>query len=173
FSLGIWIISLFYPKLSPMRRLAIKLQSLPVVKPLIERQQIAIACQMMATALASGLSLLQAIQMVQKSQPIKKYQHGFAYLYRSILEGQSLQQSLVRQTWVPDEMRHILTLGERSGNLTKQMQILADYLQQQLEQSIAPKLKLIEPILILVLGIAMASMLLALYLPIFQLGEVF
>lgn len=149
------------------------LLKLPIIKKLFFQHQLAVGCQMIATSLGSGLSVLQALKVAQISLDIPELKKGFSRLYLAVLQGQSLHQALQHESWAPNEMQHMFQLGEKSGKLALQAQILAEQLQENLEQSIEPKLKLIEPLLMLGLGGVIGFIILTVYLPIFELSAVF
>lgn len=127
----------------------------------------------LADCLQAGLPylecLLSADRVVQES-PLAAVQQQ---LIAGVSAGQPLSEPMATIKQYPLFSVQLIAVGEASGSLAKLIAILAEQYEQELSQGLAQMLKLIEPLLMALIGALVGIIVLALYLPLFQLGQIF
>ena len=89
---------------------------------------------------------------------------------RRVEEGSSLSDSLSRTGFFPPLALRMVNVGETSGSLTEMLGDIADYYEAEVEQRLTKLTTMIEPILMMVMGLMIAFIIIAMYVPIFQLA---
>ena len=134
-------------------------------------QQLAVTriASTLATLLAAGLPLPDSLDAAAAVAGHARHQAALKQCREQVLRGQSLHEALAATAAFPPLMWRLTRLGEESGQLPGMLQRVADQTQARLDHSLARLLTLTEPLLILAMGSLVTAMLLALYLPVFQL----
>ncbi len=124
----------------------------------------------------SGTPLLKAIRISARCSN-HWYLHDVSVeLYRLLLQGQAIHESALsadhQQLLFKRETLQLLKVGEDSGGLVKMLQYLANYHERQLTEQLDVLMEMIEPALVVIMGLLVGGMVVALYLPLFKLGEI-
>jgi general secretion pathway protein F len=120
---------------------------------------------------ASGLPVLESVRASRDSVPNLEMSRAIAAMGDRIEEGEPLSHAMKRSGLVPSLAVYMAVGGENSGELPQMLDGAADYLDQEFESFIQAALSLVEPIIILVMGGVVASIILAIMLPILQLNQ--
>ena len=146
---------------------------LPLIGPLLSQARIQQLFQRLALLLSSGMTAIEALQLCGDSSPWQLTKSNCQYLSRAIADGQSWSTALTQiQLQTPLIMAYVST-GEQTGRIDDMLSRLATQLNQQLNQQYRQRIGLIQPLLMLLLGGIIGTLLLAMYLPIFTLGQQF
>ena len=124
----------------------------------------------LGTTLASGTPLVQAMQMARGTLNNLSLEKEMVQAVRRIEEGSSLSDSLTRTGFFPPLALRMVRVGETSGSLTEMLNDIADYYEAEVEQRLTKLTTMIEPILMMVMGLMIAFIIIAMYVPIFQLA---
>jgi type IV pilus assembly protein PilC len=89
----------------------------------------------------------------------------------SVREGKSLADSLTATKVFPPVATEMISVGEQTGALPQMLNSVSDFFEQDVDTSLAVAMSLIEPAILLVMGVVVVIILIALYLPIFSLGQ--
>lgn len=148
------------------------LVKLPIVKKFLEEVIIARLSRTLAIALFSGLPLLDALET--SAELTKNYIYKKAILSSCdlIRNGNSFYQALLMQNILPADFLQFVKLGEISGSLGEMLSNVADLYEGKIDYFVSNLSKLLEPALIVILGVIIGSLIVAMYLPIFKLGSV-
>jgi general secretion pathway protein F len=125
----------------------------------------------LATLLRSGVPLLTALDIVRSLMTNRILQQALADTAVSVREGEGLAAPLKRSGVFPPLLVHMAAVGERSGRLEEMLLRAAQSYEQQVELAIAAMLPLLEPLMILAMGIVVGGVVLAILLPIFQASQ--
>lgn len=125
----------------------------------------------MATLLQSGVPLLRALDIASKLLGNQVLQLAVTSASVQVREGESLAGTLKRQAVFPAMLVQMIAVGERSGELEPMLLKVADTYEHQVDMAIGRMLSLLEPIMILVMGVAVGFIVLAILLPIFQASQ--
>jgi len=146
---------------------------LPVVGALMRQACIARWTRTLATLFAAGLPLPEALIAIQGVAGNTAYRNASLLIRSHLLRGRSMAQSVacvgpLFDPWVV----HMCAIGEESGTLEHMLFKTAEHYEAEVESSLARLSSLMEPLLVCVLGGIVGTMVVALYLPIFELGNV-
>lgn len=145
----------------------------PVLGNLQYKGDLARFCRSFETLLRSGVNFLDALDVGQKLVTVKKIQKGLHVARRAVSTGKSFGKGLGSSKVFPEMMVGMTIIGEESGRLSETYKKLADFYEKEVDALVSGLVKMIEPIMITVLGSIIGTLILALYLPIFKMGEAF
>jgi len=126
----------------------------------------------MATLLSGGIPLVQALDVASRAVSNRYIAHELESMAQRVREGESLAGTMRSRRIFPDVAVKMTEVGEATGSLQDMLNSLADFYDEELQSSLDRFVTLIEPVLLVILGLVIASLLLALYLPLFQLSSV-
>lgn len=124
----------------------------------------------LGTTLASGTPLVTAMQMSRGTLNNLSLEKEMIQAVRRVEEGSSLADSLARTSFFPPLALRMVSVGEASGSLTEMLNDIADYYEAEVEQRLTKLTTMIEPILMMIMGLMIAFIIIAMYVPIFQLA---
>ncbi len=119
----------------------------------------------------AGVGLLEAIDVAGESTANLHYRQHATDIQQALAEGSELSAAMAATQAFPDELIHLCEIGEQSGSLEELLHKAAVLLDQETQSRLSGLTSLIEPILVTLLGCMIGAMVMALYLPIFQLGQ--
>lgn len=145
---------------------------LPLLGGLLARAALARFMRTLATLLAAGLPATDALDAAAGATASPLYEQAIRQVREDVATGLSLRRSMAYVQLLPPEMVRMVGVGEETGRLSEMCGHLADRYEDEL-QSAADRLgALLEPLLMAVLGVLIGGLVLAMYLPIFQMGSV-
>lgn len=124
----------------------------------------------LGTTLASGTPLVPAMQMSRGTLNNLSLEQAMVQAVRQVEEGTSLSDALAQTGFFPPLALRMVSVGETSGSLTEMLSDIADYYEAAVEQRLTQLTTMIEPILMMVMGFMIAFIIVAMYVPIFQLA---
>lgn len=145
---------------------------LPVAGSLLRRAALARWSRTLASLYGAGIPLLDALDPAGNATGNRLYQTASAVLRDRIRQGDSLTTSLARQTVFSPLLVQMVSIGEESGTLDAMLNKVADIYDREVDDSVAMLGTLMEPALMLILGGLIGGLVIAMYLPIFQLGSI-
>jgi type IV pilus assembly protein PilC len=146
------------------------LLKLPFFGPLKTEYALSSFCRTLGTTLSSGTPLVPAMQMSRGTLSNLGLEKEMVQAIRRVEEGTSLSDALQRTGYFPTLAVRMVTVGETSGSLTEMLGDVADYYESEVESRLTKLTTMIEPILMMVMGMLIAFIVLAMYIPIFQLA---
>ena len=145
---------------------------LPWMGRLINKFYVANLARTLGSLLESGVPVIKAMEMTKRVLGHAVYDHVLDKAIVDVTEGGSISRSLGGFPVVPGLLVHMTAIGERSGNLDKLLLRAAGVYEKEFETSVKRALSMLEPVLILVMGVVVGFIVLAILLPIFQLNQV-
>jgi type IV pilus assembly protein PilC len=124
----------------------------------------------MTTLLASGVSLLDAIDICKNTVENAVLEDAISGIRVEVEGGKTLGSVIERVGVFPKMAVQMISVGESTGALDRMLEKVADFYEMEVETSIAGLTKLIEPLVLVVLGGTVGGILIAMYLPIFQMA---
>jgi type IV pilus assembly protein PilC len=124
----------------------------------------------LGTTLASGTPLVPAMQMSRGTLNNLSLEQAMVQAVQRVEEGTSLSDALARTGFFPPLALRMVSVGETSGSLTEMLSDIADYYEAEVEQRLTKLTTMIEPVLMMVMGLLIAFIIIAMYVPIFQLA---
>jgi len=145
---------------------------LPIIGQIIKTSCLALIFQTLFITQKSGIPLLAGLESARKVTENLLFQLSLINIIKIIEQGQSFSQAIARHTLYPNLCSQLIHIGEESGTLDLMLERLGDYYQQQnieLTDNLSQK---IEPLMMSIMAIIIGSLVIAMYLPVFQLGSV-
>ena len=145
-------------------------QSLPGLGPIITKYQVANFSRIMATLLTGGLPLVPALETAGASVGSRHMANGVTDAVKKVREGRPLARSLEEQGTFPDLAVEMIEVGESTGALPAMLISVAEFYEEDVQAALTAAMALIEPVILIFMGVIVAFVLISLYLPIFTLG---
>jgi len=143
---------------------------IPLLKSILLQYLLAQITRTLATVLRGGIPLVQALDTTAGVISNRVMARQLAEARALVIEGVSLADSFERTRLAPDMTIRMIEVGESSGDLPQMLEDVADFYDQEVENRLTVLTTMIEPVLMLSMGIVMAVIVVALYLPIFEMG---
>jgi type IV pilus assembly protein PilC len=147
----------------------IKLKT-PLLGDIWLKYQVAVFSRMLSTLLAGGLPLVPALETAGESMQSRLIAHGVDDATKKVREGQPLARSLEASKVFPEMSVEMIEVGESTGALPAMLNSVAEFYEEDVTNALATAMALIEPVILIVMGVVVAFVLISLYLPIFSLG---
>ncbi len=146
------------------------LLSVPGIKTLITKSSTAVFTRTLGTMLLSGVNLVDAIEICKDVIDNEVMKRSLTKVKAEIVAGKSIAGPLARTKLFPHMVVQMVSVGENTGALDKMLIRIADFYEEEVKAVVSALTKLIEPLVLVVLGGVVATILIAMYLPIFQLA---
>ena len=143
---------------------------MPIFGGIVHRLYLARFCQSMGLLLSAKVPLLQATELVQQMIRFFPIEKALESTQKDIMQGQSLYHALQQFGFFPPQFLALIKVGEESGRLDLMFERLANQYNTEVDQRTQVIGSLIEPVLIIFLGVIVAVILIAMYLPLFQMS---
>lgn len=143
----------------------------PVIGTLLRKVAVAKFSRTFSTLVRSGVSVLNALDIVGKTSGNKVVEEAVAGCRIAVRDGEPIATPLQRSKVFPPLVCRMIGVGEQTGQLEKMLTKIADFYDDQVDAAVAGMTSLIEPLVIAVLGVIIGGIVIALFLPIFKLTE--
>ncbi len=142
----------------------------PIIGVILHKAAIARFCRTLSTMFAAGVPLVEALESVAGATGNVVYGDAVLKMREDVATGQSLQLSMQQQTLFPHMVIQMVSIGEESGALDDLLAKVADFYEEEVDNAVDALSSLLEPLIMVILGVLIGSLVIAMYLPIFQLG---
>ena len=142
---------------------------LPIYGPLVTKIAIARVSRTLASLLVSGVGILDALTSASRTAGNQVIGAAVVQARESVATGVDLRRSLAVHPEIPKLMADMIGVGEESGRLDEMLGKVADFFEREVNTEVQALLKVIEPVLIVIVGIVLAALVVAMYLPIFDM----
>ena len=150
-------------------RLSLKI---PVIGNILEKATIARWTRTLATMFAAGVPLVESLDAVAGAAGNAVYAAGTKRIQTEVSTGTSLTNAMTNTGLFPNMVLQMTQIGEESGSLDGMLSKVADFFEREVDDAVATLSSLLEPIIIVFLGVVIGGLVVAMYLPIFKLGAV-
>lgn len=144
----------------------------PIFGNLIHKIALSRFCRTYATLIRSGVPILRTLEIVAAASNKVQIEDACAEIAKHVSQGGQVSEVLAANEFFPPMMKHMVKAGEATGNVDGMMNKIADFYDVECEATVASLTSLIEPVLIVFLGVVVGGIVMAMFLPIFQLGAV-
>jgi type IV pilus assembly protein PilC len=144
---------------------------MPIFGKIWIKYQVALFGRTLSTLLTGGLPLVPSLETAARSISSNRIAKAVFTSVTSVREGKSLADSLIKTKVFPPVATEMIAVGEQTGALPQMLNSVADFFEQDVDTSLSVAMSLIEPAILLVMGVVVVIILIALYLPIFSLGQ--
>ena len=142
---------------------------LPVLGPLMRKIAVARFCRTLSTLLASGVSILEALDITARTSGNAIVEEAILTTRKSIERGETIAQPLKETAVFPPMVVQMIGVGEATGALDTMLSKIADFYEEEVDVAVAGLLTLLEPMMIALLGGIVGGIVIAMYMPIFSL----
>ena len=143
---------------------------MPVFGALIRKVAVAKFTRTMSTMLASGVAILDALEIVAKTAGNRTIEKALMNVRTSISGGSTMADPLSESNVFPPMVVQMIRVGESTGAIDVMLSKIADFYDEEVDQAVSNMTSLIEPIMIVFLGVTIGGLVVAMYLPIFQVA---
>src|SRR5581483_3424840 len=143
----------------------------PAVGKIWLKYQVALFSRTLSTLLTGGLPLVPSLETAARSISSRRVSRAVTSSIITVREGKSLADSLGRTHVFPDLACEMIQVGEQTGALPQMLNSVAEFFEEDVATALTAALALVEPIILIVMGIVVVIILISLYLPIFSMGQ--
>ena len=143
---------------------------IPVAGSLIQRVAVAKFTRTLGTLLTSGVPILEGLLIVSRTAGNKVVEEAILATRQSVSEGKTLADPLGRAKIFPAMVVSMISVGEATGALDNMLNKIADFYDDEVDSAVAALTSMLEPMLMIFLGITVGFVIVAMYMPIFQMG---
>jgi len=144
----------------------------PIVGPILRKATIARWTRTLQTMFAAGVPLVESLDAVAGAAGNALYAAGTKRIQTEVSTGTSLTNAMGNTNLFPTMVLQMTQIGEESGSLDNMLGKIAEYFEREVDDAVAALSSLLEPIIIVFLGVVIGGLVVAMYLPIFKLGSV-
>lgn len=144
---------------------------LPIFGGIWLKYQVALFSRTLSTLLTGGLPLVPSLETAARSISSRRVSKAVFASVGTVREGKSLADSLNKTGVFPSLASEMITVGEQTGALPQMLNSVAEFFEEDVSTALTAALNLIEPAILIVMGVVVVFILISLYLPIFSLGQ--
>ena len=144
----------------------------PIFGNLVHKIALSRFCRTYATLIRSGVPILRTLEIVASASNKVQIEDACQEIAKHVSQGGQVSEILASNEFFPPMMKHMVKAGEATGNVDGMMNKIADFYDVECDATVGALTSLIEPLLIVFLGIIVGGIVMAMFLPIFQLGAV-
>jgi len=148
------------------------LLKLPIIGNILNKAALARFARTLSTMFAAGVPLVEALESVSGATGNIVYAEAVNRMREQVATGQALQLSMRQQDLFPHMVIQMTAIGEESGALDEMLGKVADFYEEEVDNMVDSMSSLLEPLIMVVIGGLVGSLVVAMYLPIFKLGSV-
>ena len=145
------------------------LLKVPVLGMLLRKIAVARFCRTLATLTASGVPILDGLEITAKTAGNAIIEDAVMAVRKSVEEGKTISEPLADTRVFPAMVVQMINVGEQTGALDQMLSKIADFYEDEVDTAVAGLMKLIEPIMISVLGVVIGTIVAAMYLPLYSI----
>lgn len=170
--LGIWLLFKLI-RLSRAGNYALDRMTLwiPIVGKIVEKTIVARTTRTLGTLVSSGVPILESLAIVRETANNAVFERMYQRVYESIREGDTIAEPLRESRLVDDMVTNMVEVGEETGDLDTMLYKIADFYDEEVDTAVKSLISLLEPIMIIVLGGIIGTIVVALFLPMLGLLE--
>ena len=144
----------------------------PIFGNLVHKIALSRFCRTYATLMRSGVPILRTLEIVSSASGKTQVEDACAEIARHVSQGGQVSEIMATNAFFPPMMKHMVKAVEATGNVDGMMNKIADFYDVECDATVSALTSLIEPLLIVFLGVVVGGIVMAMFLPIFQLGAV-
>ncbi len=147
------------------------LMRIPIIGKLYQKATVARFSRTFSTLVRSGVSILTSLEIVGKTSGNRVIEVALQKVRSSVREGENIAGPISKAGVFPPMVSRMIAVGEETGELEKMLSKISDFYEEQVEIAVAALTSIIEPVIIIFLGIVVGGIVLSMYLPIFKITE--
>jgi type IV pilus assembly protein PilC len=170
--LGVWLL-LKLIRLNKTGNYALDRMTLwiPIIGRIVEKSVVARTMRTLGTLVSSGVPILESLSIVRETANNAVFERMFQRVYESIREGDTIAEPLRESRLVDEMVTNMVEVGEETGDLDTMLYKIADFYDEEVDTAVKSLISLLEPIMIVILGGIIGTIVIALFLPMIGLLE--
>ncbi|MGE5234205.1 MAG: type II secretion system F family protein, partial [Acidobacteriota bacterium] len=144
------------------------LLKIPIIGMLLRKIAVARFCRTLATLTASGVPILDGLEITAKTAGNAIIEDAVMAVRKAVEEGRTVSEPLAETKVFPAMVTQMINVGEQTGALDQMLSKIADFYEEEVDTAVAGLMKLIEPLMITVLGAIIGTIVTAMYLPLYS-----
>lgn len=145
---------------------------IPVIGNIIKNNILARFARTLSITFNAGMPLTDALKISSDSCNNLIYREAMLAIYQQVIAGQGIANAMQHFSLFPARMTQMIAIAEESSVMSIMLNKIADYYEQQVDSAAENLIKLLEPVLMIIMGVVIGGLIMAMYLPIFRLGNV-
>ena len=166
---GIWAFRRYYATHSGRRVVDGLILKLPVLGNIMKKISVARFCRTLATLTSSGVPILESLDITARTSGNAIVEDAIQDTRKSVEGGKTIVEPLREAGIFPNMVVQMIGVGEQTGALDAMLNKIADFYEDEVDASVAGLVKLLEPVMIFILGVIIGGIVIAMYLPMFTL----
>ena len=168
-----WAFMYFKKRSRKMREVLDRVSlKVPIIGPILNKSAIARYARTLSTMFAAGVPLVEALDSVAGATGNIVYENAVMKIRDEVSTGQRLQRSMENTGLFPNMVNQMIAVGEESGSLDEMSGKVATFYEAEVDNAVDAMSSLLEPMIMVILGVLVGGLVIAMYLPIFKLGSV-
>jgi len=147
--------------------------NLPIIGKILQKAAVARFARTLGTMFAAGVPLVEAMESVAGATGNRVYSDAVLKMRDEISTGQQLQTAMMQSKLFPNMTVQMVAIGEESGSLDSMLSKVADFYEREVDDAVDNMSSLMEPLIMVILGVLIGGLVLAMYMPIFKMGQIF
>lgn len=148
------------------------LLKVPVIGAILNKATIARFARTLSTMFAAGVPLVEAMDSVAGAAGNIVYTQAILHMRDEVSTGNQLQAAMRNSQLFPNMVVQMIAIGEEAGSLDKMLAKVADFYEEEVDNAVDALSSLLEPLIMVILGVLVGGLVVAMYLPIFKMGSV-
>jgi type IV pilus assembly protein PilC len=141
----------------------------PVLGDVLRKSAVSRFTRTLGTLVSSGVSILDGLEITAKTAGNRVVQEAILASRSSIAGGETISAPLAKSNVFPPMVISMISVGEQTGGLDEMLAKIADFYDEEVDAAVSGLLALLEPVMIVILGVVVGGMVVAMYLPIFDM----
>jgi type IV pilus assembly protein PilC len=166
---AIWLIKRYYATNDGRRQIDGLLLKLPVLGDVLRKSAVSRFTRTLGTLISSGVSILEGLEITAKTAGNRIIQDAIMESRASIAGGESIAAPLQKSQVFPPMVISMIAVGEQTGGLDEMLSKIADFYDEEVDAAVSGLLAMMEPVMIVFLGVVVGGMVVSMYLPIFDM----
>ncbi len=147
------------------------LLKIPILGVIVNKAALARFARTLATMFSAGVPLVEALESVSGATGNVVYSEAVLRMREDVATGQSLQLAMRQQNLFPHMVIQMVAIGEEAGSIDSMLSKVADFYEEEVDNAVDALSSLLEPLIMVILGTLIGGLVIAMYLPIFQMGS--
>lgn len=143
----------------------------PILGVIVNKAALARFARTLSTMFSAGVPLVEALESVSGATGNVVYSEAVLRMREDVATGQSLQLAMKQQNLFPHMVIQMVAIGEESGSIDGMLSKVADFYEEEVDNAVDALSSLLEPLIMVILGTLIGGLVIAMYLPIFQMGS--
>ena len=170
---AVWTFFYFKKRSRKMREVLDRISlKVPIIGPILNKAAIARYARTLSTMFAAGVPLVEALESVAGACGNIVYEDAVMKMKDEVATGQRLQRAMEARGIFPNMVVQMIAVGEESGSLDTMSAKVATFFEAEVDNAVDAMASLLEPLIMVVLGVLVGGLVIAMYLPIFKMGSV-